>query len=119
MGTVAGSTPSLKSETTLSLYFTGDQFENVTCVDKEENVRTFEITSSGNYQVVRIRNIAAKELKDSFTVKFTISGAEYSVVYSPMNYCYNALNGGTSDANLQNVIKVLYLYSQAANDYFN
>lgn len=117
--TFSGATLSLKSETSLSLYFKGVQLDNVTCVDKEENVRTFEIISSGGYQIVRIRNIAAKELKDSFTVKFTISGEEYSVVYSPMNYCYNALNGGTSDANLQNVIKALYLYSQAANDYFN
>ena len=39
------------------------------------------------------------------------------MTYNAMAYCYNVLNGGSYDKNLQNVCKALYLYAQAANNY--
>lgn len=119
-GTYAGATLSLKSETTLSLYFTKKHIlSDISCVDKDDNARTVETAASGKYQVIRIRNIAASELQDNFTVSFKIDGRAYSITYSPMNYCYKVQNGGSDDTKLQKVVKALYRYSQVANVYFS
>ena len=108
-----GSTLSLKSETTLSLYF-----KSGTALTFSVNGKTVETASSGGYQIARIRGIAAKELQNSFTMNVSAKDKTGSISYSPMNYCYNALNGGTDDANLQNAVKALCLYAQAANAFF-
>ena len=107
--TFAGATLSLKSETTLSLYFEGLP-DNTTfaCGDKE-----VEPEKNGSYVVARIRGIKAKELQNDFTLTFTGG----SVKYNAMTYCYNVLNGGSDDAALKNVCRALYLYAQAAKAY--
>ena len=115
----SGATLSLKSQTTLSLYFTSSDTLTFSCVDKDGNERVVDTAKNGSYQVARIRNIAAKELQDSFTL--TVKSGETvlgTITYSPMNYCYKALHGGTTDGNLINAVKALYQYSQAANAYF-
>ncbi len=118
--TFAGATLSLKSETTLSLYFTKNHaLSDISCVDKDEKARTFETVTTDSYQIIRIRNIEAMELQNNFTVSFKIDGTAHSITYSPMNYCYKALNDSTSDASLQKVVKALFQYSQAANLYFS
>ncbi len=105
--TFEGATLSLKSETTLSLYFTGLP-DNTTfaCGDKE--VKT---EKNGSYVVARIRGIKAEELENNFTLTFTGG----SVTYNAMTYCYNVLNGGSDNVKLQNVVKALYQYAEAAS----
>ena len=60
---------------------------------------------------------------DTFTL--TVNGG--TVTYSPLNYCKNVLPDSTAspdeaqnqqDENLQNVVKALYQYWQAADAYF-
>ena len=118
-GLYSGSTLSLKSQTTLSHYFTDEDELTFTCVDKDGAERTVETVRNGSTQIARIRNIAAKELQDDFTLTVkkgeTVLGA---ITYSPMNYCYKVLHGGTTDARLQNVVKALAAYSDAAKLYF-
>lgn len=105
---------------TLSLYFKSKSNSTLTF---SMNGKTVETVSSGGYRIARIRDIAASELSDIFTVN--ING-EYSVTYSPMNYCKNVLtpSNATSDepqepnTKLMNLVKALYQYSQAANEYF-
>ena len=99
-----GATLSLKSETSVSLYFTS------------ETALTF-LAGDKTVETVCIRGIAARELHDSFTLNITAGGAQGSVVYSPMTYCRNALS--SSDANLVNTVKALYLYWAEANKFFN
>ena len=111
--TFEGATLSLKSETSLSLYFTSDTALTFSCDGK-----TVETASSGGYQIARIRNIPANELKDSFTVTVTAGGVGGSVIYSPMNYCGSILND-SDDAALVSVIKALVLYAQAADTYLS
>ena len=122
--TFEGTTLSLKSETTLSLYFTGDldnaSFSCYTEVSENadwmgKKFFTVEKKKSGKYTIVRIRGIAAKYLGNSFTVTW----GNPSVTYSPLNYCYEAVNSSTSKAKLKNVCKALYLYWQAAQAYFS
>ncbi len=114
-----GATLSLKSQTTLSLYFTDTDKLTFTCVDENGAERTVETVRNGSTQIARIRNIAASELQNSFTVTVkkgeTVLGA---ITYSPMNYCYKALNGSTENENLINAVKALAAYSDAANEFF-
>lgn len=116
--TFEGATLSLKSETTLSLYFKSSTTLTFSCGDY-----TVEKASSGGYQVARIRGIKAKHIGSTFTL--TVNGG--TVTYSPLNYCKNVLPDLTAsqdevqnqqDEKLQNVVKALYLYWQAANAYF-
>ena len=105
--TFEGVTLSLKSETTLSLYFKSD-------IDlRVEYGNDFELTPDG-YQVYRIRGISAAELDNDFA----IDKAGCYLSYSPLTYCYNVLDRDEGTPQLQKVCKALYLYNRAANSYF-
>ena len=116
--TFGGATLSLKSETTLSIYFKSNTTLTFSCGDY-----TVETAASGGYQIARIRGIKAKHIGNTFTL--TVNGG--TVTYSPLNYCKNVLPDSTAspdeaqnhqDEKLQNVVKALYLYWQAADAYF-
>ena len=118
--TFEGSTLSLKSVTTLSLYFKSSETLKFDC-----GGYTVETVQSGGYQVARIRGIEARFIGEAVTLKAGDSG---SVTYSPLNYCKNVLTLSTSTEDeakneqtqkLQNAVKAPYLYWQAACDYFN
>ena len=110
-------TLSLKSQTSLSLYFTDQEELTFSCVDEKGTERTVETVRNGDTQIARIRDIAAAELQYNFTVSVKKGEIELgSVTYSPMNYCYKALHSGTQDEKLQNVVKALYWYSQETYD---
>ncbi len=107
--TFEGATLSLKSETTLSLYFKSSDTFDFSC-----DGYTVEKATSGVYQIARIRGIKAKHIGDTFTLN--VNGG--TVTYSPLNYCKNVLDDDTTDEKLQNVVKALYAYWQAADRYF-
>lgn len=110
--TLAGATLSLKSETSLSLYFTGlPDGTEFSCGNK-----TVESVKNGKYIVARIRGISSSELENDFTVTF--NGGSGSVTYNAMTYCYNVLTSDTADDNLKNVCKALYQYAKEAKTYF-
>ena len=75
----------------------------------------YQVYHSGNSYVIRIRNIAANELNNSFTVKVNGEG---SVTYSPMTYCYKAVSDANTSNKLKNAAKALYLYWYEADNYF-
>jgi hypothetical protein len=104
-----GATLSLKSETTLSLYFTSNTTLTFSCADY--NVET---VTSGGYQIARIRGIKANQIGSIITL--TVNGVK--VEYSPLNYCKYVLADNTQNEKLQNSLKALYLYWQAAAAYF-
>lgn len=109
--TYGGVTLSLKSETTLSIYFNSETRPTLTCNDPDV---TYETAKTGTDEyVIRIRGIAAYDLDKQFTVY--VNGQK-AVDYSPMTYCYKAQN--SSDTKLANTVKALYLYWQAAQAYF-
>lgn len=107
--TYEGSTLSLKSETTLSLYFKSNLDLEFSC-----DGYTVETATSGEYQIARIRGIKAKNIGDIFTLN--VSGT--TVQYSPLNYCAKVLADNTSDEKLTNTVKALYLYYKATEEYF-
>ena len=113
--TFIGATLSLKSETTLSLYFTSSADLTFSCGNY-----TVETATKGGYQIARIRGIKAADIGKILTLNFsggTVSGG--SVSYSPLNYCKYVLADNMQNENLQNAVKALYLYWQAAADYFS
>ena len=123
--TFDGATLSLKSKTTLSLYLTSDvEGLTFTCVENSADgqpVRemTVENVKTETGYIARIRDIAASELKNNFTL--TVKNGETvlgTITYSPMNYCYKALHGGTTDERLINAVKALVAYADAAKVYF-
>ena len=107
--TFEGATLSLKSETTLSLYFTSSDDLTFSCGDY-----TVETATKGGYQIARIRGIKAADIGKILTLN--VSGG--TVSYSPLNYCKYVLADDTQNENLQNAVKALVLYWQAATAYF-
>ena len=117
-------TLSLRSEISLSLYLQSDKNLTFAC-DKDgvkyKNVEKQPVTVNGvEYQVARIRDIASNEIGNSFTLTVTDSDGtdNGSVTYSPMTYCYNVLDRGTTEENLPEVVQALYWYWQSAKTYF-
>ncbi len=110
--TFEGATISLKSETTLSLYFSSSEKLTFSC----NRGNKLETSKVDGYQVVRIRGIAAYELDEVFEMKVTCGGKNDTVRYSVMNYMSNIFNGEYSDT-WENLVKALYLYHKAAVDY--
>ena len=108
-----GATLSLKSETTLSLYFVSKDPITLSIDGKTEGV-DYELQHVGYDYVIRIRNIAVYDLDKPITVK--VNG-EDAVTYSPLTYCYKAQQTSTN-SKLVNTVKALYNYHREATDYF-
>ena len=111
----------LESVTIMNLYF-----ENTTGEDIVFKLgdKVLDQKEKDGYTVVTVSGISASALGRDYTVKVLVSGdsTEYSVIFSPMNYCYNVLNRETTavrtDA-LKDVIRALYLYNKAAETYIS
>ncbi len=108
--TFEGATLSLKSETTLSLYFRSSEELAFSC----NRSNKLETTKVGGYQVVRIRGISAPDLDKVFEMKVICGGKEGMVRYSVLNYIANAVREDQSDDDLKVLVKALYLYYEAA-----
>ena len=121
--TFEGVTLSLKSETTLSLYFKSEnEMTFVGCHNFEtSSYYDADVERTGDYWVFRIRGISAAELDDMIALDFGVPAIDNggSVEYCPLTYCYNVLNRNEGTPQLQKVCKTLFLYNQAANDYFD
>ncbi|MBR6960601.1 MAG: hypothetical protein IKH76_09015, partial [Clostridiales bacterium] len=108
--TFEGASLSLKSETTLSLYFKSGKELIFRC-----GGRTVEYGESGSYKIARIRNINIRDLGENLEVIVSSGDDTGSITYSPLTYCYNVLDGDY-DTKLQNVCRALYAYYLEAKD---
>lgn len=106
-------TLSLKSQTTLSLYFNSDAPLTFQC-----DGHPVDIESKNGKYVIRIGGIAPKRLSDPVTVTVSDGVSTGTVVYRPLTYCYEAANDATSGDKLKNVVKALYRYWVEADRYF-
>lgn len=109
----------LESKLTMNMYFTGD-LDGVVFKLNDSTVLNAEKLSDGRVKV-SITGIGAEDIDANFKVSLysgdTLLG---DVTYSPMNYCYNVLSREetpTRTAALKDVIRALYLYNKAANEY--
>ncbi len=106
-----GASVSLKSETTLSLYFTSDKDLTFSC----DGGYTVDPVESGKYQIARIRGIRAEDLDKTIKLTVTCEGASFDIEYSVLNYCKNALDGAHPE--LEPIVTALYRYYEAAEAY--
>ncbi len=72
-----------------------------------------EITKSGSYYYTEMADIAAAELGE----KQLLNIGDWSISYSALSYAKTMLGG--DDEDLNNVLKALYWYYQAADSYFS
>lgn len=109
-----GSSLILKSETTLRFYFTvtEDAAFTATYEGKELAVGTKD-----GYHYVDVTNISAKNLDDSFTIVISDGSSSANISRCPLSYCHDVVST-SSDAELLNVVRALYLYNEASNAYF-
>ncbi len=110
--TFEGSSIALKSETTLSLYFSSS--EKLTFSSDHGN--KLETYNKDGYQVVRICGISASDFDELFELKISCGGNEGMIRYSVLNFMSNALRYYTDDT-LLNLVKSLYLHYKAAEIY--
>ena len=116
-----GASLSLDSQTTLRLYFScqGDAaIEDLRFFWGEQALTP---QKSGNFYCVELSDIAAKNLGTAYTVRVTCGEASLDVQYSAMAYGYHVLQRNVSATRtqaLKDTIAAMYLYYQAAKDYF-
>ena len=109
----------LESVTTARLFFTVNEG---TIDDYSFTLNGMPVTPflTSNGYAVEIPNIAAKDLDLMNTVEVSDSeGVCLTVRYSALSYAYLVVNTNNLD-DIKNIeaCKALYLYNQAANDYF-
>ena len=115
----------LQTTTTLNLYFTDNTNKNLTfkLVNGTKETTITPIVS-GSQKLIKITNIPAGSLDSEYTVKIVVEGdsTEYVVKYNPMTYAYNVITREQTEVRtpeLKNLMKALYLYSEAAKKYIN
>ena len=112
---------SLKSTITMKLYFKTKDVANITSFEYRKNPLT--TTVSGDYTIVIIEGIPATSFAGRYTIKCYVneSTTDYMTVkFSPSNYAYIALKqpvGGVITDDLKEVVRALYQFSLAANEY--
>ena len=126
VGSFAGSSLVLESETTLNVYFSpadGVSLENLTfTVDGKSVPAVSTEISETAYYMISITNIAAQDLDKAFEVTVSNGTESSSYQVSAFSYCHDVMlqNTGTTYTNeLKNALKALYLYNQTANKYFD
>ncbi len=103
---------SLKSTTSLKIYFTATSVIGVVCKVDGVTVKP-KATGVANEYCIEIENIKAKDLDTDYEV--SIGGC--TLTLNALSYAYRAMEY-SSDANLKVAMQALYLYNQAANEYF-
>ena len=116
IGFVAGSNLSLKSATTLMLYFKLADGVDVSSLTFKVNDVIVNAVESGAYYIVMIENIAAHDLDTEYTVTVSDGTNTLTATYSAMTYVYNILSRDRAQE-LKDVVAALRLYNLAANAY--
>ena len=108
---------SLKSQTELVMYFKNPDYN--LDFDCQNNNAVEKTTTKDGYQVARIKGIRADQLGETYTLNL-YDGEQIlgTVEYCPLTYCYYVILEGRGSEALQDVCKALFLYYQAAVDYF-
>lgn len=107
----------LNSGTDLKLYYSMDDKNMAHNINVSVNGQNVAPEYDGNIMCVRVPDISISSLGDTYNVKISVNGKEINQKYSAMTYMYKALNAQNSNTKLNNVVKALYLYNEAAKQY--
>ncbi|MBO4838405.1 MAG: hypothetical protein J5493_03425 [Lachnospiraceae bacterium] len=101
----------LEGDTEIRVYFT----KQVTA--KNASGKSYEVIKSGKKWYVSIPGIASVDLDKMFTVKATYNGQTRTMKFCALSYANAVFN--SSNENLANLARALYLYNQYAEAYFD
>ena len=107
----------LNSGTDLKLYYSINDQNMANNINVSVNGQNVAPEYDGNIMCVRVPDISISSLGDTYNVKISVNGKELNQKYSAMTYMYKALNSQNSNTKLNNVVKALYLYNEAAKQY--
>ena len=110
--TIKGATLTVKSTTTINVYFTTE--EAIEEIEFSNNVTVSKVEGQENVYVASVQNILARNLDQAYTVKI----GEDEVTYSAISYAYTNIANDDTSAELYNLSVALYHYSEAANAFF-
>ncbi len=106
-----GSRLSLESETAIKHYFYVEDEENIPEI--LVNGEKVSARKKGNLYEIKIADILAQNLDAPLTVQ----AGDLTLDYNAFSYGYLAMK--TTDTELQTVVKALYAYNQAADEYLS
>ena len=106
-----GSSLSLKSETAIKHYFTASEGVDISALNITVNGEAAEIVKSGDKYLLKVDDIYAQNLDNSFTVQ--VGGITLN--YGAFSYGNTAL--GTTKDTLKNLIRSMYVYNAEAEAY--
>ncbi|MBE6737493.1 MAG: hypothetical protein E7566_02405 [Ruminococcaceae bacterium] len=106
-----GTSLSLKSETAIKHYFTVSEGVDVKALNVTVDGEAAELVKSGDYYMLKIDDIPAQNLDDSFNAQ--VGGI--TLEYSAFSYGNTAL--GTNKDTLKNLVRAMYVYNMEANVY--
>ncbi len=110
-----GSSLILESETTIRHYFKLAEGQNIANFAFTVDGESVEPDAKQGYYYIDIQNISAKKLGTSFSV--SVNGEEVITNYSALSYVNKVLDSDSTDDNLKNLVKALYIYNQNALAY--
>ena len=113
----------LDAETVIKHYITLASGQSIDDYRIEARGQVLTPVKDGNRYYIVIDRIPASELDTGYTLSITRKddSAVYAVTYSVMNYAqsmFNACKDNTNYTDLCNLLKSIYLYSEASNTYF-
>ncbi len=108
----------LMSETTLRFFFRLDS--SAETFSATYDGQSLEVLERDGLYYVDVVGIAAKDLDEYVTITISDGVNTADVTSNPMSYCRSVFNNSTGafDRELKDLVAALYLYNQAANEYF-
>ena len=108
----------LEANTDLRFFFTmtDETAQNFKVTDSTG--ATLPVTERDGMYYVDVASVAAQDLDAGYTVTIHDGTTSTTVTASALSYCYNVLYADPEDETLKDLVKALYLYNQAANNYF-
>ena len=116
IGRVAGSNLSLKTATTLKVYFELTEGVDASTLTFAVDGTEVEAVRNGKYYQVSIEGIAAHDLDTVYTITVSDGTNTLTATYSAMTYVYNILSRDRAQE-LKDVMAALRLYNLAADAY--
>lgn len=121
-GTFVGSSLALKDRTILLSYFALEEGVDISdlkfTANGEEVVPVWDKTTG--YYTLSLSNIAASDLDRKYEFTATVCNDTSKTVTtscSTLSYCYSVLQSGRYGEKLNDLVRSIYLYNQAANAY--
>ena len=100
----------LKSKTTLRFFFNGP-------ITATYNGQALNVGQRSGLYYVDVTGIAAADLDEDIVITINDGANTADIVFNPMAYCQGVYNN-SDDAQLVELVTALYVYNQAANNYF-